>query len=373
MWLQGGPGGSSTGIGNFHLIGPLDTSLKRRNITWIDEANILFVDNPVGTGYSYVTDSSKYTTDVDQIAKDLVTLMVEFYKKHPTLKTAPFWVFSESYGGKMAAAFGKHLYLAAKAGQIEANFKGVALGDAWNHPMAFVNAWAPYLYGVSQLDEDGFAQVDKAAKLTQKAVDEGRWAEATRLWAQTEHVVQRVTANCDFYNILEPRRAFLAQNMTSAQIYEDRMQFRITSGLDNLPSLMNGPIKRKLNIPAGVSWGGQANKVFEKQEGDFMKPNVDTVDELLELGIEVVVYTGNLDLICCSPGTLEWMRMLKWNGAAQWRAAKRNVLSADGTVQGFTKHYKNLKFYQFLTAGHMVPADLPDAGFLMLKQVIAQH
>lgn len=35
VWLQGGPGGSSTGIGNFDILGPLDLSLQERNYTWV--------------------------------------------------------------------------------------------------------------------------------------------------------------------------------------------------------------------------------------------------------------------------------------------------------------------------------------------------
>jgi hypothetical protein len=35
VWLQGGPGGSSTGIGNFEILGPLDLSLQERNHTWV--------------------------------------------------------------------------------------------------------------------------------------------------------------------------------------------------------------------------------------------------------------------------------------------------------------------------------------------------
>lgn len=35
VWLQGGPGGSSTGIGNFEILGPLDLSLQERNYTWV--------------------------------------------------------------------------------------------------------------------------------------------------------------------------------------------------------------------------------------------------------------------------------------------------------------------------------------------------
>ena len=64
MWLQGGPGGSSTGYGNFEEIGPLDLNLEARDTTWIKEANVLFVDNPVGSGYSYVLDKKALTTNI---------------------------------------------------------------------------------------------------------------------------------------------------------------------------------------------------------------------------------------------------------------------------------------------------------------------
>lgn len=64
MWLQGGPGGSSTGFGNFDELGPLTVELKPRNTTWLQVANVLFVDNPVGSGYSYVTDKDAFTTNV---------------------------------------------------------------------------------------------------------------------------------------------------------------------------------------------------------------------------------------------------------------------------------------------------------------------
>ena len=64
LWFQGGPGASSTGYGNFEEIGPLNVQLKPRNSTWIKEANVLFVDNPVGCGFSYVDDPGALTTNI---------------------------------------------------------------------------------------------------------------------------------------------------------------------------------------------------------------------------------------------------------------------------------------------------------------------
>ena len=46
-------------------------------------ASILFIDNPVGTGYSYVTHDSAYTTDVHQIAQDLMSTITAFLQQLP--------------------------------------------------------------------------------------------------------------------------------------------------------------------------------------------------------------------------------------------------------------------------------------------------
>ncbi len=64
LWIQGGPGASGAGFGNFEELGPQDINGNKREYTWLKAANVLFVDNPVGSGFSYVTDDSAYTTNV---------------------------------------------------------------------------------------------------------------------------------------------------------------------------------------------------------------------------------------------------------------------------------------------------------------------
>lgn len=103
VWLQGGPGSSSTGYGNFFELGPWNENLKPRNTSWDKYANILFVDNPVGTGFSYVDEENAFTTTNKQIADDFVELMKGFYMAIPDMKKVPLFIFSESYGGKMLA------------------------------------------------------------------------------------------------------------------------------------------------------------------------------------------------------------------------------------------------------------------------------
>lgn len=47
---------------------------------------------------------------------------------------------------------------------------------------------------------------------------------------------------------------------------------------------------------------GQAEEVFSQMAGDFMKPVVDIVDQLLMHGVNVTVYNGQLDLIVDTMG-----------------------------------------------------------------------
>ncbi|CAE8648828.1 unnamed protein product, partial [Polarella glacialis] len=56
LWLQGGPGASSL-FGMFTEIGPFGIGpggvLQPREVNWNQHYNMLFFDNPVGTGFSF--------------------------------------------------------------------------------------------------------------------------------------------------------------------------------------------------------------------------------------------------------------------------------------------------------------------------------
>ena len=77
----------------------------------LSRANLLFVDYPVGTGYSYVDNKNAYCTDLDCMVKDLMMLVKHLMAKQlRKFHKVPFYIFSESYGGKMTAAFSLRLH-----------------------------------------------------------------------------------------------------------------------------------------------------------------------------------------------------------------------------------------------------------------------
>jgi carboxypeptidase D len=85
IWLNGGPGCSSLD-GAMMEIGPYrvkdDKTLEYNDGAWNEFANVLFVDNPVGTGYSYV-DTNAFVRELDVMAEQFVTFLEKYYALFP--------------------------------------------------------------------------------------------------------------------------------------------------------------------------------------------------------------------------------------------------------------------------------------------------
>lgn len=377
MWLQGGPGGSGSGFGNFEEIGPLDTDLKPRATTWVQSASVLFVDNPVGTGFSYTDRPDGYATNVTTVASDMMVLLKSFFTAQPEFQSIPFYIFSESYGGKMAAAISMELSKAISQGAIKCNFAGVALGDSWISPLDSVMTWGPYLYTTSLLDDYGLAEVSNVAEAVKKAVEQEKFLEATALWSQTETVVEQNTNNVNFYNILTQDTDEKVK-LTAGEDFISLQSRRHVGRLhrQSLDKLMNQQIRKKLGIiPQNVTWGGQAMDVFQNMAGDFMRPVVDIVDQLLAAGVNVTIYNGQLDLIVDTMGQELWVKRLKWDGLPFFNKLKWTPLddpTSPGATGAFYKTYKNFAFYWILKAGHMIPSDQGPMALQMLQMITQQ-
>ena len=90
LWLQGGPGSPST-YGAFKEVGThyvLKTKGKKAKLIlnrerWTKHAHMLFIDNPVGVGYSFTEDEEGYAEDDEHIAEHLeealYQVVVEFF------------------------------------------------------------------------------------------------------------------------------------------------------------------------------------------------------------------------------------------------------------------------------------------------------
>lgn len=85
IWLNGGPGCSSMD-GALMEIGPYRVreggNLEYNEGSWDEFANLLFVDNPVGTGFSYV-DTDSYVHELKDMATEFVTFLERWFEVFP--------------------------------------------------------------------------------------------------------------------------------------------------------------------------------------------------------------------------------------------------------------------------------------------------
>jgi serine carboxypeptidase 1 len=347
LWLQGGPGASSF-FGDLAEFGPLDPYLKKREFTWADSANLLFVDNPVGTGFSYVArpgpNGEGFVTTQKEVGDALILLLNRFFAipamhEQFVVHRAPFWIFAESYGPKYATTLALRLHEEIKAGRLNINFRGVALGDGWLDPMGCVHAYADYMYSVSLLNHNERAEVAKVAQDVQDLVDAGDLHKAGNMvdnWVQGPFMSKFWPDIENF--VFNPPPAFWDAFAADLKV--------------------GGAVRARFGstIPANVTFGSQAGEVGNALATDFLKPEFANVDKLLQLGYKVAVYEGQFDVVVPVTCTRGWIQKLSWPGLAAFnKAPKTWIRDSDGRPALFQQEYENFQLFNVLRAGHMCP------------------
>ncbi|RLN42387.1 serine carboxypeptidase-like 51 [Panicum miliaceum] len=404
LWLQGGPGASGIGLGNFQEIGPLDVDLKPRNSTWLQKADLIFLDNPVGTGYSYVENDTLFVTTDWQQAADATTLLKALVREVPALQGSPLFLVAESYGGKYAATLGVSVARAVRAGELNITLAGVALGDSWISPEDFTLFYTPLLLSVSRLDDNAGDEANKRAETVKKQIAAEQWATSQESWNDLLGFIATKSGNVDVYNFLldkgmDPVSVHSSTGSSPSNLqarkYSTYLSSQDSDSNNTIDGIMNGVIREKLKIiPKDLKWGEQSDSVYFSLVNDFMKPRIDeasyqgtfleskcifqietviyiVIDELLSYGINVTVYNGQLDVICSTDGAEAWVQKLKWDGLKSFLSLPRQPLHCGATkgIKAFVRSYKNLHFYWILGAGHYVPVDQPCIALSMISSI----
>ena len=283
----------------------------------------------------------------------------------------------------MAAAFGGALHDLINENKIQCKLTGVALGDSLISFEDTVLSYGPYLFSLSLLDEKDFYSVQELAQETASAARKGDFETAMHLTDQGNILIARVTDNVDVYYVLRHNVANSA--LVQSHIYkntpmlsDDQMfaQYLTRTYSNPLFELMNGPIRKKLGIiPNNVTWGGQSGLVSQSQYGDIPSSVLSDVSKLVRGGVKVVVYQGQLDMICGTLGAESWISKLDWDGLPKFLNSSRKPLYAPSKLAtkdtgAFLKNYKNFGLYYILNAGHMVPIDAPEMALEMLKNIL---
>jgi len=80
-------------IGPYRVV--KDSKLVENEGSWNEFANLLFVDNPVGTGYSYV-DTDSYIHELDTMAEQFIIFLEKFFGMFPEYENDDVSIFSST-------------------------------------------------------------------------------------------------------------------------------------------------------------------------------------------------------------------------------------------------------------------------------------
>ncbi|WOL17410.1 hypothetical protein Cni_G26202 [Canna indica] len=107
--------------------------LEKPLLLWLNGvANHLFLESPVGVGFSYSNKSSDFENQNDKMtAEDSYTFLINWFTKFPTFKLHEFYIAGESYAGhympQLASLIHEKNNIATKNSYI--NFKGLMIGN----------------------------------------------------------------------------------------------------------------------------------------------------------------------------------------------------------------------------------------------------
>ncbi|CAI0430544.1 unnamed protein product [Linum tenue] len=108
LWLTGGPGCSALS-GLLFEIGPLRFEVVEYNGTlptlalnphsWTKVASIIFMDGPIGTGFSYSTNFQGSITGDTTYAHQTARFLAKWLLRHPRFLKNPLYIAGDSYSG----------------------------------------------------------------------------------------------------------------------------------------------------------------------------------------------------------------------------------------------------------------------------------
>ena len=172
VWLNGGPGSSSM-FGLFLENGPIRLSKNGTGDddwvlgnalegSWLDLGDTLFIDQPVGTGFSY---GNSYLDRMETGAEEFVKFLSLFVQKYPEYQQREVYLAGESYAGKYLPHFthnilkyNRYMYDNVPEGQqVFINLKATLIGDPFVSPVRQRTSTHLVAMGVNIIDSSNMA------------------------------------------------------------------------------------------------------------------------------------------------------------------------------------------------------------------------
>ncbi|KAH7951188.1 hypothetical protein HPB52_006245 [Rhipicephalus sanguineus] len=361
LWMQGGPGTSSL-LGFFNEHGPYYLSedgneVAFRDLTWTKRYSMLYVDQPVGTGYSYTENDAGYARNQTEVGRDMLEFLQQFFTLFGELAQNDFYIAGESYAGKYVPTVGAALHENADTMRVQINFRGIAYGNGLTDPINMMD-FGSFIYGIGLIDRSA---ADYMMRVAKDAVD----------MVRAGHTVESgIMMDRLFFGVLTHETFF--KNVTGFEYYYNYLTDTEPEGSKAYKAFVQKPeIRRALHVgQQGFSMGREL--VAAHFITDIMRSAVPQFTVVLENGYKVLVYSGHLDICVPTTHTEKFLANVAWSHGDKWSHAPRHIWrSADGKrLYGYKKSVANLNFVVVRNGGHVLPYDQPEAMFELITAFI---
>ncbi|XP_070394210.1 venom serine carboxypeptidase-like isoform X4 [Dermacentor albipictus] len=355
LWMQGGPGTTSM-LGFFAENGPYVLSadgseIRYREINWATRYSMLYVDQPVGTGFSFTENEAGYARNQTDVGRDMLEFLQQFFTLFGELAGNELYLSGESYAGKYVPTVGATLHQNAETMRVKINFRGIAYGNGITDPIHMMDV-GEVIYTVGLIDRSAADYMMSVAREAVQHIRAGNTYEALMLMDTL------------FFGIAtEGEVDTFFKNVTGYSYYYNYLTNTEPKGSRAYKVFLPKPRARRALHVGDREFSTTREVVVSHFLDDFMRSAVPQFTEVLENGYKVLVYSGPLDL--CVPTTMTenflahvaWAHVDRWAHAPthQWWSADRQQL------YGYKKTVENLNYVVVRNGGHELPYDQPEA------------
>ncbi|KAL0268029.1 UNVERIFIED_CONTAM: hypothetical protein PYX00_010118 [Menopon gallinae] len=346
VWLNGGPGSSSM-FGLLTENGPyalsVDGKLSRREYAWNRNSSIMFVDNPVGVGYSYTKGGIPcYSANETHVGQNFVRFLDQFFKLFPELQNNPFYLTGESYAGKYVPAIA-YTILKSKS---KIRLEGLAIGNGLIDPINQLH-YAEFFYQLGFIDSATKKKIEGEEEEIRRLVKSGKYAEAGNM-----------------------RHDMIAKTFGIPAGFKTVYNFLVPEGepRPNYQAFLQLPEVRKALHVGNIHWdnGTLCRDILWSDLMQSMRPWLETLMD----HYRVLLYYGQMDMRDGYTASMAFIEDLKWKGSAEYNKAKRKIYYVGKEIAGYSKSAGNFTEMMIRNAGHFVPTNQPKWALDMYNKFI---
>ncbi|WOK95598.1 serine carboxypeptidase-like 12 [Canna indica] len=172
LWLTGGPRCSAFS-GLAFEVGPLKfvtaeyngslPSLVYHPYSWTKVANMIFLDSPLGSGFSFAKNIERYYADDISWSEHAYKFLIKWFNDHPQFLSNPLYIAGDSYAGKIVPIVTQLVLDGIDAGkQPQFNLQGYIIGNPSTGERVDENSRVPFAHGMAIISNSFY-------KLTQRS------------------------------------------------------------------------------------------------------------------------------------------------------------------------------------------------------------